>query len=469
MGIRKVKAPLPEVDGLDNESRVRVLGIIDKLSELGVNENVSLPQLVGLTGLLFPVAAGLCPRFATRIVLRRTAEEDAGAAAHMGVPGPSSTKLEGLDKWFSDDSLKIKLIEQHRHLSVVDIPSLFHSKTLSPIPGITEEDKIISRRNHSTREINEGVDIKGRYKKENDFFSSVTPWNKLKRKRVGATNALRGNYDPGIEADSPLKLRMHIQNLSDKFADTTARNGHAGVFRTRDGELDQQYIRGKNDQDIYTWICSFYRDSRGAELPGTVHPNVLMNMFCEQSLPWKSIAEEYLSNVGAALEIQLRRREEEAMANAKTQLRIELDDERRGPLQTSGSKKWGFSEGYTYNIKDLVTRMHQSNDDQAVDDMHDILKSFYKVAMKQFNDNVVVQVVEHCILGVEGAFQALTPELIGDLMDRALEDIAGENSATSSARMSLFPKLTGSREVWRLLVRREYEDGWFNIVCLSPE
>lgn len=45
MGIRKAKTLLPEVDGLDNESRVRVLGIIDKLRELGINENVSLPQV----------------------------------------------------------------------------------------------------------------------------------------------------------------------------------------------------------------------------------------------------------------------------------------------------------------------------------------------------------------------------------------------------------------------------------------
>ena len=45
--------------------------------------------------------------------------------------------------------------------------------------------------------------------------------------------------------------------------------------------------------------------------------------------------------------------------------------------------------------------------------------------MKRFNDNVVVQVVERCILGDEGAFQALTPKIIGDMSDRALEDIAG--------------------------------------------
>lgn len=131
------------------------------------------------------------------------------------------------------------------------------------------------------------------------------------------------------------------------------------------------------------------------------------------------------------------------MANAMAQLRTVLQDERRGPLQTvkhyfadnlaptreerslSWLKKMGFDEGHRYSIKDLLTRVHQSNDDQEVDDIHDILKSFYKIAMKRFKGNVVVQVVERCILGDDGAFQALTPELIGDMSDRPLEDIAG--------------------------------------------
>ncbi|KKZ62368.1 hypothetical protein EMCG_03226 [[Emmonsia] crescens] len=37
---------LSAINGLDNEKRIRILGIIDKLRELGVSENVSLPQLV---------------------------------------------------------------------------------------------------------------------------------------------------------------------------------------------------------------------------------------------------------------------------------------------------------------------------------------------------------------------------------------------------------------------------------------
>lgn len=33
------------LEDLDNEDRVRVLGIIDRFRELGINEDISLPQV----------------------------------------------------------------------------------------------------------------------------------------------------------------------------------------------------------------------------------------------------------------------------------------------------------------------------------------------------------------------------------------------------------------------------------------
>jgi GTPase SAR1 family protein len=145
--------------------------------------------LEGLTGLSFPISSDLCTRFVTQIVLRRApaseakvritiipgpdAQEDEEtlksllgfermlsveefdsekfkeifdeacikeavwrsytngrqAAECMGLPGPSTKDLEDLEKRFSDDILKIELSgPDHHHLSVVDVPGLFHSK-----------------------------------------------------------------------------------------------------------------------------------------------------------------------------------------------------------------------------------------------------------------------------------------------------------------------------------------------------
>lgn len=47
----------------------------------------------------------------------------------MGVPAPKMVDLEDVEKRFSDDIFKIELSRaDHRHLSVVDVPGLFHSK-----------------------------------------------------------------------------------------------------------------------------------------------------------------------------------------------------------------------------------------------------------------------------------------------------------------------------------------------------
>jgi hypothetical protein len=42
---RKKALDVADVAELDNEKRVRILGIIDNIRELGVNEDVSLPQV----------------------------------------------------------------------------------------------------------------------------------------------------------------------------------------------------------------------------------------------------------------------------------------------------------------------------------------------------------------------------------------------------------------------------------------
>ena len=46
----------------------------------------------------------------------------------MGLPSPDEENVEDLPKRFSDDVLKIELSgPKHPHLSVVDVPGLFHS------------------------------------------------------------------------------------------------------------------------------------------------------------------------------------------------------------------------------------------------------------------------------------------------------------------------------------------------------
>lgn len=47
----------------------------------------------------------------------------------MGLPRPGTEDVEDLEKRFSNHVLKVELSgPDHPHLSVVDVPGLFHSK-----------------------------------------------------------------------------------------------------------------------------------------------------------------------------------------------------------------------------------------------------------------------------------------------------------------------------------------------------
>lgn len=293
-------------------------------------------------------------------------------------------------------------------------------------------------------------------------------------------NSLNGNYDPGLDGDDPAKLRMHMRKLSDKFADCMARSGHSKIFQNVQGDMDMEFVRSSGDRgDILVWIRNLYRESRGAELPGTVNPRVLENMFRQQSEPWKNIATVYIERVSAAIqkfneaifaerisddELRMKLVAKLSYGHSNThgeacqQLAVILNDERGGILQTvnhyfadtlSGIREErvlarleaaGVQDGCVVNLTQMLKSIHLSNEDQAVNDIHDTLKAYYKVAMKRFTDNVVLQVTERLYLGPDGPVKSLSPDMISDLQDGELTDLAGENFATSSTRNELLNK-----------------------------
>ncbi|KAF4154389.1 hypothetical protein CNMCM6936_008752 [Aspergillus lentulus] len=292
------------------------------------------------------------------------------------------------------------------------------------------------------------------------------------------SNALTGNYGAGFQANSLLKLRMHIRDLNDEFAEAMARDGHTKIFQNLDGGRDEEYERPgqAEDDDIYEWIRKLYRDSRGAELPGMVNRSVLESMFRQQTVAWKPIASQYIGKVARAVDdfnhaifdkligdegirdhlmARLREQNQEAVKRAGDELASLLQCERGGILQTVNHyfaetlanirqertlrrlEAMGFRDGNYFCLDQVVGAVHLSNEDQAVEDIHDILKAYYKVARKRFTDNVVLQVAERHLLGANGPVKTLSPEFVMNLEDSELEHIAGESYVTSSMRNDL--------------------------------
>ncbi|KAL6879909.1 P-loop containing nucleoside triphosphate hydrolase protein [Trichoderma longibrachiatum] len=309
-------------------------------------------------------------------------------------------------------------------------------------------------------------------------------------------DALKGNYAADLDTKSPLKLRMHLRDLADQFEEDLRSKGHTSPFQHPDGSVDKDYLNEDAESeapDIREWIQERYRDARGAELPGMVNPTLLVNLFREQTIQWERIAGDYLEQVIQLVtkysELESRRTEadetirasldskilaqiEITKASAKQRLVNLLQDERGGILQTVNHyfaetlaklrqdrvvarlQALGLRDDQPcmMDLAKLTSTIHLSNEDQAVNDIHDALKAYYKVAIKRFGDYVVISVVERFI-GDQGALKFFSSEYVGGLSDQQLAAMAAESYATSTARVELEHRCQRYREALRVARR----------------
>ena len=79
-----------------------------------------------------------------------------------------------------------------------------------------------------------------------------------------------------------------------------------------------------------------------------------------------------------------------------------------------------------------------SNADHIIRDLHDILKSYYKVARKRFVDVVCMQAVNHYLIeGSAAPVKLFSPIFVGGLKEDQLDRIAGEDISTRRKREEL--------------------------------
>ena len=78
----------------------------------------------------------------------------------------------------------------------------------------------------------------------------------------------------------------------------------------------------------------------------------------------------------------------------------------------------------------------------AVEDLHDILHSYYEVARKRFVDNVCMQVVDYFLItGHDAPIKVFSPQFVSELTNEQLEAIAGEDLVSRRKREDLKRKI----------------------------
>lgn len=83
-----------------------------------------------------------------------------------------------------------------------------------------------------------------------------------------------------------------------------------------------------------------------------------------------------------------------------------------------------------------------SNLNHTVDDLHDILHSYYKVARKRFVDVVCMQAADYFLVtGHDSPIKVFSPKFVSELTNEQLEAIAGEDLVSKRKREDLKRKI----------------------------
>ena len=94
--------------------------------------------------------------------------------------------------------------------------------------------------------------------------------------------------------------------------------------------------------------------------------------------------------------------------------------------------------GQVVRLNDIVDHHDMSNSQHTVQDIRDILQSYYKVARKRFVDNVCMQAADHhLVTGAEAPMKLFSATWVNALSDDRLEDIAGEDMNSRRRRQQL--------------------------------
>ena len=103
-------------------------------------------------------------------------------------------------------------------------------------------------------------------------------------------------------------------------------------------------------------------------------------------------------------------------------------------------------------LEDIAQNHPLSNSDHVIQEIHDILKSYYKLARKRFVDCVRMQVADYFLtLGPETPLTIFSPRFVGDMTPEQLEEVAGEDLVLEGKRVQLENEINQLEQEKRIL------------------
>ena len=111
-----------------------------------------------------------------------------------------------------------------------------------------------------------------------------------------------------------------------------------------------------------------------------------------------------------------------------------------------------FNKPRVVRVEDIIHSHPMSNTEHVVIEMHDILKSYYKVARKRFVDNICMQAADyHLVTGPDSPLGLFSPKFVSELSEEQIEEIAGEDAALKRRRAALTKAIKNLEDGMKIL------------------
>ncbi len=104
--------------------------------------------------------------------------------------------------------------------------------------------------------------------------------------------------------------------------------------------------------------------------------------------------------------------------------------------------------GEVVRLDDIMQNHPMSNADHAIQDLHDILHSYYKVARKRFVDSLRMQAADYFLItGSKTPLTLCSPAFVAGMTLGQLEEVAGEDLAIKRRRVQLEKELEDGKKI----------------------
>jgi hypothetical protein len=250
---------------------------------------------------------------------------------------------------------------------------------------------------------------------------------------------------------------------------------------------------------IIEWIGEEYRRARGFGL-ATIGPSILPTIWQEQSKNWEALTLNYIADIvffvhdfifkalahvcpdegiRSSLRLVLQEKLLDRYRVAVDHVRFIIRVERFGtPLTTNhyfnenlqkrktsrlekllekhaeishSSNGWA-QPGKVVKLGQISKTMAMDNTEHTIQDIHDILDSYYKVARKRFVDTVCMQGSDfHLLTGVDSPLRIFGTAFVSELSVAQLDIIAGEDISVKQLRKNLKNEITALEKGAKLL------------------